>query len=395
LGDLGEPEVHPHWVQHTAGSAQEVHNVYGHNWAKLVYEASLEANPNQRPFILMRAGYSGSQRYGMVPWTGDVSRSWGGLQSQPEIALQMGMQGIGYMHSDLGGFAGANLDDELYVRWLQYGVFQPIYRPHAQEDVPSEPVFRSEKAKQLATYAIEMRYRMLPYNYNLMAENHKNGTPLMRPLFFEEPDNETLLDYSKTYLWGNDILVSPVLEAGKTTQEIYFPGNSKWFDIETDEIIEGGQFKTITLNEAFIPTYVRAGAFIPLAKTMQSTKAYDDSFIQLQYYHHPDIEESQRECYFDDGTTVNTLEKKQYQILKFESEREGGWLEIEFESETGINYKAETKTIELVIHNIELKPKRIKVGKEKVEGIYNSENKTVTLQFSWNTSEDLDLRLKL
>jgi len=148
-GDLGEPEVHPNWVQHVKGSADEVHNIYGHDWAKLVYEASLEASPNLRPFILMRAGSSGSQRYGMVPWSGDVSRSWGGLQSQPKIALQMGMQGLAYMHSDLGGFAGANLDDELYVRWLQYGVFQPIYRPHAQEDVPSEPVFRSEKAKNL------------------------------------------------------------------------------------------------------------------------------------------------------------------------------------------------------------------------------------------------------
>ena len=71
----------------------------------------------------MRAGYSGSQRYGMMPWSGDVNRTWGGLQRQPEIALQMGMQGLAYMHSDLGGFAGANLDDELYVRWLQYGVF--------------------------------------------------------------------------------------------------------------------------------------------------------------------------------------------------------------------------------------------------------------------------------
>ena len=121
----------------------------------------------------MRAGYSGSQRYGMIPWSGDVNRTWGGLQSQPEIALQMGMQGLAYMHSDLGGFAGANLDDELYVRWLQYGAFNPIFRPHAQEDVPSEPIYRSEKAKRLASFAIAMRYRLLPYNYNLVYENHK------------------------------------------------------------------------------------------------------------------------------------------------------------------------------------------------------------------------------
>ncbi|OZV69341.1 TIM-barrel domain-containing protein [Winogradskyella aurantia] len=394
-GDLGEPEVHPSWIQHASGTADEVHNIYGHDWAKLVYEASLEANPELRPFILMRAGYSGSQRYGMVPWSGDVNRTWGGLQSQPEIALQMGMQGLAYMHSDLGGFAGANLDDELYVRWLQYGVFQPIYRPHAQEDVPSEPIFRSEKAKNLAKEAIQMRYRMLPYNYNLMYDNSQHGKPLMRPLFFEEPYNEELYSYSSTYLWGQDILVSPILEPGKKLQEVYFPKGSDWFDIENDELIEGGQTQTVALNEAIIPTYIRAGAFIPLAKPMQTTKDYDSSFIQLQYYHHDAIEESERTFYFDDGKTVEAFEKGKFQILEFEAEIEGRWLEIDFEAETGTNYKAENKTIELVIHNIKDMPKRIKINNDKVNGTYNKKYKTLTLNIIWDTNEEKEIRIKL
>jgi alpha-glucosidase (family GH31 glycosyl hydrolase) len=114
-GDLGEPEVHPDDIRHAGGSAAEVHNIYGHEWAKLIAEKSARFYPKERPFILMRAGYSGSQRFGMIPWSGDVNRSWGGLRSQPEIALQMGMQGMAYMHSDLGGFAGAVDDDELYA----------------------------------------------------------------------------------------------------------------------------------------------------------------------------------------------------------------------------------------------------------------------------------------
>ncbi|WP_299114466.1 TIM-barrel domain-containing protein [uncultured Winogradskyella sp.] len=394
-GDLGEPEVHPHWVQHVKGSAQEVHNIYGHDWAKLVYEASLEANPDKRPFILMRAGYSGSQRYGMVPWSGDVSRSWGGLQSQPEIALQMGMQGIGYMHSDLGGFAGANLDDELYARWLQYGVFQPVFRPHAQEDVPSEPIYRSDKAKNFARFAIEMRYRMLPYNYNLMYENHQYGKPLMRPLLFEEPDNPELFNYSETYLWGKDILVAPVLEAGKKEQEVYFPKTSDWFNIETDEIIKGGQTKGIKTHPAYIPTYVRAGAFIPLAKSMQSTKDYNDSNFQLQYYHHDDIEVSEREFYFDDGKTIDAIKKQEYQTLRFEAEIKRRWLEIEFDAKTGENYSAKTKTIELTLHNIQKEPKRIKIGKDKVKGKYNPKYKTLTLSVIWDTSREQNIRVKL
>ena len=86
---------------------------------------------------------------------------------------------------------------------------------------------------------------MLPYNYNLMFENHKYGRPLMRPLFFEEQDNPELFNYSETYLWGNDVLVAPVLEAGKKEQNVYFPKTSNWFNIETDEIIKGGQTKSI------------------------------------------------------------------------------------------------------------------------------------------------------
>ena len=393
-GDLGEPEVHPGWVQHATGSADEIHNTFGHDWAKLVYESSLEANPNLRPFILMRAGYSGSQRFGMVPWTGDVSRSWGGLKPQPEIAIQMGMQGIAYMHSDLGGFAGANLDDELYARWLQYGVFQPIFRPHAQEDVPSEPVFRSKKAKDFANYAIQMRYRLLPYNYHMMAMNHIEGRPLMSPLFFEEPDNKDLYDYSETYLWGKDILVSPVLEAGKTQQKVYFPKGSYWFNIENDNITEGGQTKTVDLHEAYIPTYVRAGAFIPLAKPMQSTKEYDADFIQLQYYHHNSVIESERELYMDDGKSVDPIVNGVYQILEFEAEQEGRWLEIEFEADNGTNYKAGSKTIQLVIHNLAKEPTQIKLGKQKIQGKYNEKYKTLSLTLEWDTSQEMELRIK-
>ncbi len=394
-GDLGEPEVHPHWVQHHTGSASEVHNIYGHDWARLVYEGFQRDFPGVRPFILMRAGYSGSQRYGMLPWSGDVNRTWGGLQSQPEIALQMGMQGLAYMHSDLGGFAGANLDDELYVRWLQYGVFNPIFRPHAQEDVPSEPVFRSQKAKKLASAAIMMRYLLLPYNYNLVYENHTKGLPLMRPLFFEEPDNEALYTYSKTYLWGNDILVSPVLEAGKKDQDVYFPKGSKWFNIKSDEIIEGGQTIAVALDEAFIPTYVRAGAFIPFAKPMPNTEKYDDTYLELHYYFDESITESEREFYFDDGKTTAPIEKEAFQIIEFEAEVEGNWLEIDFEAETGSNYLRKTKTFDVIVHNMEKEPKRIKSDKELIEATYDKEHKILSFQITWDTSEEKEVQIKL
>ncbi len=402
-GDLGEPEVLPSWVNFAKGRADEIHNIYGHDWAKLVYEASLEANPNRRPFILMRAGYSGSQRYGLLPWSGDVGRSWGGLQSQPEIALQMGMQGLAYMHSDLGGFAGANLDDNLYARWLQYGVFQPIFRPHAQEDVPSEPVFRSEKAKALAKEAIELRYKFLPYNYNLMFENNQAGAPLMRPLFFEEPDNPDLYDYSKTYLWGKDILVSPILEDSVSEMEVYFPKGSNWFDFYTDEKFEGGQKKNVEVKESSIPTFVRGGSFIPMANPIQSSKQYNQDEIVLHYYFDSSIPESEQLFYSDDGKEVNPIEKQAYEILEFESKFSGNNLEFELEFEKELNQKyseiitinSQNKSIDLVIHNVQKEPKAVKVNGKKMKVKWNPDTKTLNISATINPSEELKIKIKL
>ncbi|WP_047550628.1 TIM-barrel domain-containing protein [Psychroserpens sp. Hel_I_66] len=395
-GDLGEPEVLPSWVNFAKGTADEIHNIYGHDWAKLVQEASLEANPDQRPFILMRAGYSGSQRYGLVPWSGDVNRTWGGLQSQPEIALQMGMQGLAYMHSDLGGFAGANLDDELYVRWLQYGVFQPIYRPHAQEDVASEPIYRSEKAKALAKQAIELRYTMLPYNYNLMFENNQTGAPLMRPLFFEEPENEELFDYTEAYLWGKDILVAPILKVEQKTKEVYFPKNSNWFDFYTDEKFEGGQTKTVQTKENSIPTFVRGGAFIPMSKVVQSTKQFDIEQIKLHYYFDSSTPNTEQRFYNDNGNSINAKSKGFYEVLTYKAQYKKNNLNFSFKLSEGTDFRLRPKSIEFVIHNLTNAPQRIKVNKKRVPFDWDANTNKVTINLSWFTSSEVkEIKIKL
>ena len=394
-GDLGEPEVHPSKLLHATGSADEVHNIYGHDWARLVFEGYQKDFPNQRPFILMRSGSSGSQRFGLIPWSGDVNRTWGGLQSQTEIAIQMAMQGLAYMHSDLGGFAGANLDDELYTRWLQYGVFQPIYRPHAQEEVPAEPVFREEKTKQFAKQSIELRYKLLPYNYTLAFENNQSGAPLMRPVFFDEPNSKTQQLSATTYLWGKDFLVTPIVNSNVKEQEVYFPKNNVWFDFYTDEKFEGGQTKAIQTKENYIPTYVRAGAFIPMAKLVQSTDTYNASSLDVHYYYDESVITSTSQLYNDDGLTPNAFEKGNYELLQFESEIEKGNLEIEFESIIGSEYTSNDKQINLTIHNINKLPKRIKVNNKKADFNWNELSKTLIIPINWKVKTDIEIDIKL
>ncbi|MGE5518998.1 MAG: TIM-barrel domain-containing protein, partial [Candidatus Dadabacteria bacterium] len=155
-GDLGEPEKHPSNLYHNMKdfgfkrlfSADEVHNFYGHTWTKMLYKHFALDYPDKRLFSLNRSGFAGSQHYNIFPWTGDVSRSWSGFRAQLPILLGMSMSGVPYVHSDAGGFGGGEDDNELYVRWLQFAVFTPIFRPHgtalyemdpAAHSFPSEP----------------------------------------------------------------------------------------------------------------------------------------------------------------------------------------------------------------------------------------------------------------
>jgi oligosaccharide 4-alpha-D-glucosyltransferase len=387
-GDLGEPELHPTAMRHATGSADEVHNIYGHQWARLVAEGYQKDFPTERPFILMRAGYSGTQRYGIIPWSGDVDRSWGGLQSQPEIALQMGMQGAGYMHSDLGGFANPVEDDELYARWLQYGVFQPVFRPHAQEEVPSEPVYRNAATKALARDAIRLRYALLPYNYTLGFDNNQLGLPLMRPMVYEEPDNPAAQAMSSTYLWGRDFLVTPVMTKGAQTASVYFPATSAWFDFYSGERYAGGATRTVKLTESHIPVYVRAGAFIPMADVVQTTRDYTTRHIALHYYHDAQAASGAGKLYDDDGLTAQAYEQGKYELLHFASTLQGRRLTLRVQSEVGQQYQRPQRAIDVSVHNVDRKPASVQVDGKAARFAWNATSRLLTVQLPASAAAD-------
>lgn len=368
-GDLGEPEVHPADMVHAIGTANEIHNAYGHEWAKLIYEGYQKDFPSIRPFILMRAGYAGSQRYGIIPWSGDVSRSWGGLVPQPEISLQMGMQGIAYMHSDLGGFAGGDkIDDELYIRWLQYGVFQPVFRPHAQEHIPAEPVFQAERTKILAREAVKLRYKLLPYLYTMAFENSKTGYPLMTPLFFHETDNPALLTYDDAYMWGNALLVAPVKKPGEQYQDVYLPKGNTWVDFFTGQAYAGGKKITVPLSLNNIPVFVKGGSFIPMSVHTESTAGYSINSFELHYYADPMTRKSTYSLYNDDGETPDAYTKGSYEIMTFTADNSEDHVKINLIKQTTYSEYAKTKNVvKLMVHNLKVRPLQIVVNGKVVK----------------------------
>ena len=297
----------------------------------------------------------------MIPWSGDVSRSWGGLQSQTEISLQMGMQGMGYMHSDLGGFAGDYFDNELYIRWLQYGVFNPIFRPHAHEDVAAEPVYKDIVTKAKAKKQVELRYQLMPYNYTLAFENNQKGTPLMRPLLFEEPENQALQSVCQTYFWGTDFLITPITKAGLTSTTVYFPKNNNWFDFYTDAEQLAGTTATTPVAKEHIPVFVRGGAFIPMIKTIQNTSKYSLNAFDLHFYFDAKTAQSQGKLYNDDGTTANAFEKGAFEILNFNSASNEKTVTLTLTTTTGKTFQSADKNISVMLHNLNGKAKKVTV----------------------------------
>ncbi|WP_160154658.1 TIM-barrel domain-containing protein [Microbulbifer sp. ALW1] len=395
-GDLGEPEVHPSDTVHAVGMADEIHNAYGHRWAQMLFDNEKAANPDERPFIMMRSGFPGSQRFGMIPWTGDVSREWGGLQPQVELSLQMGLLGFGYTHSDLGGFAGGEkFDRELYIRWLQYGVFQPVYRPHAQEHIAPEPVFHDRKTRNITREFIKLRYRLLPYNYTLAFENSQTGLPLMRPLFFENENDLALMDNKNAYLWGNDFLVAPVTEEDIDEVAVQLPGGV-WFDYWNDNQY-GGDLARVDVDLETIPVLVRAGAFIPTVADMKSTREYSSASLRLDYYAHESAKQSSGYVYEDDGVTANAFAKGEYQKLLFAGERTESGIAFRFNQEgEGYTGAPQNRSVELVVHNWQQAPSGIHAGDQQIRLVdrekqladntawYDKRAKTLHVKFNWS-----------
>ncbi len=372
-GDLGEPEVHPddtvHWLSDVGVEARgdEVHNVFGHVWAKMVYENRIKHDPDIRPMILMRSGFAGSQRYGVIPWTGDVSRSWDGLRPQVELSLQMGLFGLAYTHSDLGGFAGGEkFDREMYIRWLQYGVFQPVYRPHGQEHIPSEPVFHDRKTRRIVRDFIKLRYRLLPYNYTLAYQNSTTGMPLMRPLFFEDETDPSLIDEKYAYLWGDAFLVAPVLDAGVESVDVKLP-EGVWFDFWNDTRYEGGTTASVPVTLETIPVLVRGGSFVPMSGDIDTTRDYSSKELALHYYADASVAASSGQMYDDDGKSRRSLDEEQFEILKFRSQHDGDSLTIELTRDgQGYPGRPDDRTLTLVIHNWTGEVNKVRFGGEAI-----------------------------
>ena len=252
------------------GTHARYHNVYGMQMARSTFEGVKKLRPDARPFVLTRAGYAGVQRFSAV-WTGDNVASWDHLRLSLTMLLNLGVSGVPLVGSDVGGFSG-NPTPELYARWLQAAALTPFLRSHSEAGSnPHEPYAFGPEFTKINRASIELRYRLLPYLYTLFREHTQTGAPVMRPLWFEYPDDARTYLIEDQYLVGRDLLVAPVVRESATKRGVYFPAGDDWVDWWTGKRYPGGRDAEVEAPLDRLPLFARVGAVVPTIPVIQHT----------------------------------------------------------------------------------------------------------------------------
>ncbi|XEC93001.1 TIM-barrel domain-containing protein [Paenibacillus tarimensis] len=286
--DEAEPElsVYDHDIyRYHIGSSQQVGNIYPSKYSQTFYEG-MAAEGQTNIINLVRCAWAGSQRYGALVWSGDIASTFEVLSYQVRAGLNMAIAGIPWWTTDIGGFHGGNPEDpafrELIVRWFQYGVFCPVFRLHGDRSPHSPGVgksggglFGSGAANEVWSYGgeayeimvshLHLRERLRPYITKLMKEAHEKGTPPMRPLFYDFPQDAKAWDVDDQYMFGPDLLVAPILHEGARSRTVYLPLGAVWTDAYTGEKLEGGASVQVEAPLERIPVFLRDGAELPIA----------------------------------------------------------------------------------------------------------------------------------
>jgi len=266
----------------TSVDHRAIHNVFGMQNVRATYEGLRKLQPDERPFVLTRAAYSGAQRYAAT-WTGDNSSTWNHLKMSTPMLLSMGISGYPLVGDDIGGFAGSPQAD-LLTRWFEVGALNPIYRDHtAKGTANQEPWVHGPGHEAIRRKYIELRYQLMPYLYSAIEETSRTGLPLMRPIFLEYPQASGFYGDDRDFLFGRDFFVAPVTTDMVDAEEITLPPGD-WYDFWTSAKLSGKQSFALRPRLDEMPLYVRAGAIVPMQPLVQSTEETPAGPLQLRVY---------------------------------------------------------------------------------------------------------------
>lgn len=261
------PRSTKHFMEGRGGDHREAHNVYGLMQAKAGYESLCRHRPQERPFIVSRAGWAGLQRYAWT-WTGDIECTWGALKQTMSTVVGSGLSGLPYNGPDIGGFQG-NPSAELYLRWFQMASFLTFYRTHSSNNVAHRaPWSYGEPTLSIIRQFLQLRYRLMPYFYTLAWEASQKGYAPVRPVFWSTPEDAALWNIEDAFLLGEQLLVCPITQEGARSRTVILP-QGRWYHFWDDTVLEGGQSVEIDAPLERIPLLVKAGSILPMEAEQQ------------------------------------------------------------------------------------------------------------------------------
>lgn len=322
--DETEPDLVPDGLFFKIGSGDRYRNLYPLVHVEGFADGLREYRPNKRSLILARAAYLGSQRTGGLFWSSDILPSWEALKRQVPTGLNMTASGFAYWGNDIGGWqwlpqtttatkaplldpsdaretVGQNHDyPELHTRWFQYGTFLPTLRLHGDRKHTEIWAFGKEAEAIMAKFD-RLRYQLIPYIYSQAKRTYDTGSPFMRALWVDFPQDPKVTNIGDQYMFGPAFLVAPVTEQAQTEKEVYLPAGADWYNFWTNEKYAGGQTIKVAAPIDQIPVFVKAGSIVPIGADIQST-ASKQAIASIKVYPGADADFS---LYDDDGVSLD------------------------------------------------------------------------------------------
>ena len=382
--------------------SREWHNLYGFYMQMATNEGQIrrQEDRSERPFLLSRSFFAGSQRYGAI-WTGDNAGKWDHLEIAGPMLLSFNVAGLPFIGSDTGGFFG-NPNEELMTRWFQVSAYHPFFRAHAHHDAKRrEPYVFGEPHTSRLRQAVVTRYQHLPLWYTLFRHAHIDGMPVMRALWMEFPTDESIFDVDDAFMVGNSLLVKPIVTPGTTSTSVYFPytegtegsgkGIERWFDTRNRQEYKGGSTETIQAPIDEIPVFQRGGTIVPKQMRVRRSSQLmvnDPYTLMIALDHNMN---AKGDLYVDDFHTFHYETKKAYSHRLFEMTThptEGSLLSSTDYSkgESNQNVFKPTNTIErIVIVGLTSGTPNVvtvttKSGERNIEFAYDTVTSTLTLR---------------
>jgi len=351
--DETEPDIDPAKDIFAIGSGTRFYNVYPLFHTASVYDGfRRDYGDSRRVMILARAAYLGAQRNGTVFWSSDIYATWDMLKRSIPAGLNFAASGMPYWDTDIAGFFspaipadyrsehaplidGSDARDvidgyadypELFVRWFEWGTFQPVMRAHGERK-HNEVWSYGKAAEPILSKYLRLRYQLLPYIYSLAYRSYQTGAPYMRALFMDFPNDPAVLDLKDEYMFGPAFLVAPVVEQGATGRKVYLPAGSDWYDYWTNQRIAGGRWIDAAAPIDTLPLFVRAGSIVPMGAPILSTDQ-PQAIASVRVYPGADGSFS---LFSDDGKTyAYEREKGSVTVLKWDDHahrltHEGPW----------------------------------------------------------------------